>query len=81
MVSLSVVSASAAVSVVSVVVASARLSAGVPAGASTASSTPLDESNSTDADATVTPGSTISEAIAQAEDTDVVEAPHTPIES
>jgi len=61
----------------------ARVAAGAGAAPRPAAAPeqPLDESNSTAADATVTPGSTISEAIAQAEDTDVVEAPHTPIES
>jgi small subunit ribosomal protein S2 len=61
----------------------ARVAAGAGAAPRPAAAPepPLDESNSTDAEATVTPGATISEAIAQAEDTDVAEAPHTPIES
>ena len=63
----------------------ARVAAGAtvprPAAAPLAPEPTLDESNTTDADVHVTVGETSSEAIAEAEDTDVVEAPHTPIES
>ena len=63
----------------------ARVAAGAtvprPAAAPLAPEPTLDESNTTDADVHVTVGETSSEAIAEAEDTDVVEAPHTPTES
>ena len=63
----------------------ARVAAGAtvprPAAAPLAPEPTLDESNTTDAEVHVTMGETSSVAIAEAEDTDVAEAPHTPTES
>ncbi len=52
-----------------------------PRPARRSSEATLDEGNATDAEATVTPGATESEAIAEAEATDHTETPHTPAES
>jgi small subunit ribosomal protein S2 len=60
----------------------ARVAAGATTPARpTMSEASLDEGNATDAEATVTPGATESEAIAEAEATDHIETPHTPAES